>query len=381
MDDYRKTLESILGIPFSDGNRIQILTNGIEIFPAMLQAIDEAESYINMITYVYWKGEIAAEFAEKLAQKAREGVKVRLILDSIGAFPMPRKLLKMMKKAGVHIRWFRPISLLKFWNMDNRTHRKVMICDGKVGFTGGVGIAKEWQGNARNPSEWRETHFQLQGEALRGLQGAFLENWIETGGEVGLSYNNIDASSPEGESSVMVLRTSASVKWSDILTVFRTMTLMAQQEMRITTAYFDPDPETARRLCDTAKRGVKIDIVMPGKYNDSRMAKIASEDNYRPLLEAGINIWRYQKTMLHAKIITIDRKIACVGSPNFNRRSMQKDDEVMLIISDPSIVAILNRQFGEDLIPCEKIELQAWTRRNRTQRFKEYLVQPFKSEI
>ncbi len=381
MDEYRQTLESITGIPFSEGNRVTVLKNGIEIFPAMLKAIDGATSSIEMVTYIYWKGDIAHRFAESLARKARQGVTVRLILDAFGAYPMPKKLLRLMRENRVAIRWFRPVGRIKLWNINNRTHRKVLVCDGKIGFTGGVGIAAEWEGNARNPSEWRETHFRVEGPSVYGLHAAFLENWMESEGELNLAVDRLDPISVKGTIPLQLIHTNSSVRWSKNFVLFSALLLMAKRTVRITTAYFDPDAAMTSVLKRVRSKGVSIQVLVPGPHIDIRVAKIAAETNYGALLDMGVDIWQFQPTMIHAKVILIDDAVACVGSANFNQRSLKKDNEVNLLIPDAAIVQLLIRHFQDDLHYSEQISIEKWKKRGALQRMKETLILPFKGNL
>ncbi|MDQ3030384.1 MAG: phospholipase D-like domain-containing protein, partial [Actinomycetota bacterium] len=177
---YRRTLEGLVGVPATEGNQVDVLRNGDEIFPAMLQAIREATSTVDITTYVYWTGDIAKHFAKALSDRSRDGVRVRVLLDAVGAHAMSAELGEQMKDAGCHLEWFRPPTTWKVWETNNRTHRKVLICDEEVAFIGGVGIAKEWEGDARNPEEWRDTHLRVRGPAVDGLRAAFVGNWAET---------------------------------------------------------------------------------------------------------------------------------------------------------------------------------------------------------
>ncbi len=386
IERYHRILENSLGIPFSENNSIQGLKNGDEIFPEMLKAIENAHKRIDFLTFVYWTGDIADKFANSLAKKAEEGVKVRVILDSFGASPMDEQLLNTMESSGVNIAWMRPVHRWKFWKIDNRTHRKVLICDGKVGFTGGVGIAKEWEGNAQNPSEWRDTHFKIVGPAVHGLHAAFIENWIETGENMAIEeqWDNGDldeSNAKNGNASVQVIRTSASVRWSDIVMLYRTLFGMAKHKIQITTAYFNPNDAISELLEKKAAENVKIDIMMPGKHTDQRVAKIAGEEDFPPLLDCGINLWYYQKTMLHAKVITIDDVVSCIGSANFNHRSMLKDDEVNLVILDKALNNRLNKDFEEDLQYCEKIDPGKHKSRGPISKIRERIVKVFDQQI
>lgn len=378
---WRSTLEGVLGIPFSAGNRIDVLRNGDEIFPAMLKAVAEAQERIDFLTFVYWKGSIAQRFAHALADKARAGVRVNVLLDSIGASKMADELLTLMQNAGVDVQWFRPLKTWKIWQSDNRTHRKILVIDGKLGFTGGVGIAKEWEGDARNAREWRDSHFRIQGPAVHGLQGAFYGNWAETGRPVHETGDAIPCLEPQGDAWVQIIHTTASIGWSDIATLQRLLVIQARHHVRIATAYFVPDEDTLHVLCDAAKRGVRVEIMMPGPYTDERVSQLAGEDTFKPLLEAGVQLFSYQKTMLHAKVITVDNLLACIGSANFNQRSMRKDDEIALVILDKAITAILDGHYSEDLQACEHLDSKKWNNRGLLQRFGESTLRLFKSQM
>ena len=381
IDYYKSLLEQTLGIPFTSGNSIRVLRNGVRIFPAMLKAIDRAEERIEFLTFVYWTGNIAHEFANALANKAEEGVDVFVILDSFGAADMPDELYELMKKKGVQIEFFRPLKNRKFWKMDNRTHRKVLICDGKIAFTGGVGIAGEWEGDARNENEWRDTHFQIKGPAVFGLHAAFMENWIEAGRPLKFDHPIRGETDPNHNVAVQVIRTSASVRWSDIVMLYQVLMKMARESIHISTAYFNPNSVIINLLVDAADRGVKIQIMVPGKTTDKEIAKVAGDESFDKLLDAGIDLFYYQKTMLHTKIITIDGILSCIGSANFNHRSMLKDDEINVVILDEQVTGELNDHFREDLEQCEKVEKGRWKKRSLLKRAMEKITQLLNQQI
>lgn len=378
---YKGLLEKSLGIPFTSGNKVTVLKNGDQIFPAMLKAIADAKERIEFLTFLYSKGAIAEKFANALAEKAKEGVEVSVILDSVGAASMPRELYEMMENSGVHLEWFRPVTIWKIWKVDNRTHRKLLICDGEVAFTGGVGIAEEWEGDANSEDEWRETHFKIEGPAVFGLEAAFMENWIETGQR--LKFNQIietDAN-PDHETDIQVIRTSASVRWSDIIMLYLSLILMAKESIYITTAYLNPNSIILNSLVEAAERGVNVQIMVPGRHTDQEVARIAGDDSFQTLLDAGADLWYYQKTMLHAKIITIDGIISCVGSANFNHRSMLKDDEVNVVILDKDVAGTLNEHFMEDLESSEQISEGRWKQRSLFKRATEKVSNMFSQQI
>lgn len=382
---YKNVLENVLGIPFTKNNSVEVLLNGDEIFPAMLEAIENAEKQIDFLTFVYWTGDVAVEFAKALSKKADEGLQVRVILDSYGANFMPNELSMMMENHGVELKWFRPLVRWKIWKTDNRTHRKVLICDKKVAFTGGVGIAEEWEGNARDPSEWRETHFKIRGEAVSGLQAAFMENWIETMGFLPIDpvweEDHIGRPDDYGDSLIQCVRTAASVRWSDIIMLYQTLIRIAQESIYITTAYFNPNDNIIQLLCEAVDRGVEVNILMPGKHTDKDIARLAGEDAFEVLLKAGVNLWYYQKTMLHAKVITIDETVSCVGSANFNHRSMLKDDEVNLVIIDEDLTSTLNSHFQDDLKGAEEVDEHRWNGRSQWKKSLEKLTNVVKQQI
>ncbi|HYW35425.1 MAG TPA: phospholipase D-like domain-containing protein [Balneolaceae bacterium] len=384
MNQYRYVLENTLGIPFSEGNSVDVLINGDEIFPAMLEAIRNAEHRIDFLTFVYWTGEVAENFAQALAQKADEGLDVRVILDSYGAAFMPAELADLMIDSGVKLRWFRPISQWKVWKSDNRSHRKVLICDAKTGFTGGVGIAKEWEGDARNPSEFRDTHFRIQGEAVKGLQAAFMENWIETEGFLPMEptwEDGVENPTSGNAMPVQTVRTSASVRWSDIVMLYQTLIKMARESILIGTAYFNPNDIMSSLLIEAVERGVDVQILMPGKYSDERLAKLAGEETFEKLLNGGVKLWYYQKTMYHTKKIIVDGIVSCIGSANFNHRSMLKDDEINLVCLDKNLADELTNNFKDDLKYAVPLKEEQWSKRSILQWSKEKLVALGRQEL
>jgi len=376
----RRALELGLGVPFQSHNQLEVLRNGIEIFPAMLAAIADAERTIDLCTFVYWTGDIAERFAEALAARARDGLRVRVLIDGVGSLKMPDRLSQLMRDAGADVRVFRPPATLRLWRIDHRTHRKLLICDDRVGFTGGVGIAAEWQGDARNPDEWRDTHVRIEGRAVDGLCGAFLSNWMETQpGSTDVPMPN----QPElvGSSDVLVLASTAAVAWSDVTLLYHLVISETHQRLRITTPYFVPDENSLTLLCAAAQRGVSVEILVAGKHNDSRLSQWSGRRYYQALLDAGVQLYHYERTMLHAKVITVDGHLAVLGSPNFNRRSMQKDDELCLVIGDPEVCALLDRHFEDDLEHAERVDATRWRARPRWERCAERLAGVFANEV
>jgi cardiolipin synthase len=368
---YRRALEVLLGVAATEGNKIDVLRNGVEIFPAMLQAIRAAQSTIDLTTYVYWTGNIAEEFADALSERARAGVRCRILLDAVGAYAMNRELSDKMQNAGCILEWFRPPKRLRVWEMNNRTHRKVLVCDEQVAFIGGVGIAKEWEGDARDPSEWRDTHFRVRGPAVDGLHASFVGNWAETGHPLFDEADRFPEQPKPGNAIVQVVNCPSQVGWSELQTAFDVLFRLAERRIHITSAYFVPDDTLRDQLCEAARRGVEIDVLMPGEHTDKRVVQLAGEADYASLLAAGVRIWRYRPTMLHAKILTADGLVACVGSANLDPRSLRLNEEANLLVLDPEVVAVLDRHFAADLAQSTPVDPDRWADRGMVQRLKE----------
>jgi cardiolipin synthase len=368
-DQLRRSLEGIIGVPATEGNRVEVLRNGDEIFPSMLDAIGGARHAIDLLTFVYWRGAVGTRFAEALAERARSGVRVRVLLDAWGAHPIEHRLVELMEGAGVRVRWFRPLARMRPTRINHRTHRKVMIVDEEIGFTGGVGIADEWQGDARNEREWRDTHFRIEGPAVDGLRAAFLDNWVETDPELfDPEVDRFPEQPQSGSTVIQCVRGASETGWSDVSTLFLALLQLARERVRLTTAYFVPDQQLLDRLCDAARRGVRVEVLLPGPHADKRFVQLAGEGAYETLLECGVRIWNFQTSMLHAKVMTVDGIVANIGSANFNSRSTELDEEINLVAIDPDLVATLDAQFDDDLAASVEIEPGRWTRRSVVQR-------------
>ncbi|MFJ4777988.1 phosphatidylserine/phosphatidylglycerophosphate/cardiolipin synthase family protein [Streptomyces sp. NPDC088762] len=374
----RRRLERLIGIAATEGNALVPLRNGDEIFTAMLDSIRGAEHTVDMMTFVYWRGEIARQFAHALADRARNGVRVRLLLDGFGSRLIEQDLLDLMEGAGAEVSWFRKPLHLSPLKQNHRCHRKVLVVDELTAFTGGVGIAEEWCGNARNENEWRDTHVQVRGPAVDGIAAAFAQNWAECHDTLFDDRDRFTGHTPHGDAVVQVVRGSASFGWQDMQTLIRVMLESAQRRFRLATAYFAPDAYFIELLCATARRGVEVEILLPGPHTDKRVCQLAGQHHYEDLLDCGVKIYQYQPTMMHAKVITVDHVAALVGSTNFNRRSLDHDEEVMLAVLDENFTATLDHHFDEDLLVSERIEKGRWRRRSTTQRLREAAVAPIR---
>jgi cardiolipin synthase A/B len=366
-DRLRDAVEAAVGASFTKGNRITVLKNGDEIFPAMLEAIASAQRSIDFVTFVYWKGEIAQQFASALAEKSLHGVKVRVVLDGFGSLPMKQELIDKMLEAGVLVEKFRPVLRWKLWESDHRTHRKILVVDGEVGFTGGVGIAEEWEGDARNPDEWRDTHFRIEGPAVLGLRAAFLTDWRDTNHVLEPGDIEVDRIAGSGGVDIAVIDGSAQIGYSDAERVFEAVTLAARRRILIQTPYFNPSTEMRELLRAGVARGVDVDIVLTGPHIDKRVSEVMAEEMYQPLVAKGVRVWIYQPTLMHVKTFLVDGVLSLVGSTNLNRRSVEKDEEVMLAVLDRDTTRLLEEHFLDDLQGCLPAEpnpsKRSWRRR------------------
>ena len=362
-------------------NSIDTLVNGDEIFPAMLEAIAGARSTINFETYIYWSGEIGLEFAEALAEKARAGIEVRLLVDWAGSIPFDQKLIDLMTGAGVSFHRYRPIRWYTIDRVNNRTHRKLLIVDGKVGFTGGVGIADKWRGNARNTDEWRDTHYRIAGPVVASLQSAFGENWLETTGEVIQGKKFFPDPEPAGDVPAQVVLSSQPEGSRALHQLMRLAISAAESHIRIGMAYFVPDDVMLQQLLEARQRGVEIDIVVPNGNTDVPIVRHSSRYFWGELLEAGVRIHEFQPTMYHPKLLIVDRAWVCFGSANMDERSLRLNDEANLNVYHEAFADRQIEVFEDDLKRAQRISLEAWRSRPISQKLGDWFASLFRSQL
>jgi cardiolipin synthase len=380
--NFLRACEALTGAPVSYGNDLDLLVNGDQIFPAYLDALRNAEETINLLTYAYWRGDIAIEVADCLAEKAGAGVECNVIIDALGGSRMDRGLVERMRDAGVEISWFRPLKVYAARRLENRTHRKLLIVDGKVGFTGGVGIAEEWTGDAQDPDHWRDTHVRIRGPVVRGLQGAFAENWLEGTGNVLAGDRYLpELDEVENGGPMQVMRSSATVGDTNAEALIYLALAAARKKIELTSAYFVPRPAFTDALVEAAERGVEMRILVPGSHIDKEFVRTAGRAAYEQLLEAGIRLFEYNPTMLHAKSLVVDDVWSCVGSVNFDNRSFQLHDEVALCVQSERFAGELHRQFEKDLDVSEEIEPGRWQERPARQRARELVTKYARREL
>ena len=369
---FARAMGVLLGPPILEGNRLEVLLNGDQIFPSMLSAIRGARKTITFESYIYWSGTIGREFAEALSERSRAGVKVHVLLDWLGSSKLDPDQLAMMVDAGVSVRKFHEPVWYHLDRMNNRTHRKVLVVDGTVGFTGGVGIADVWSGNAQDPDHWRDTHFRAEGPVVAQMQAVFMDNWIKVTGEVlhgaeyfpplerrGSGAAQMFSSSPEGGSESMHLMYLLAIN-------------AAAKSIHLSSAYFVPDELTREALIAAARRGVRVQIITPGKHMDAETVRKASRAQWGDLLQSGIEISEYQPTMYHCKVLVVDGLWISVGSTNFDNRSFALNDEANLNILDPAFAARQIAIFEQDRAHATPITFAQWQQRPLTEKVVEH---------
>ncbi|WP_426103844.1 phospholipase D-like domain-containing protein [Massilia sp. TSP1-1-2] len=357
---FRRSMGVLLGPPIIEGNQVEVLLNGDQIFPSMLKAIREAKQTITFETYIYWSETIGKEFSDALIERARAGVKVHVLLDFIGSMKMDDAAMDAMKSAGVKFhRYHKPV-WWKFTKLNNRTHRKVLVVDGKIGFTGGVGIADQWRGNGQDKEHWRDTHFRIEGPVVGQMQAVFAENWTKATGVVLDGQPYFPALAAKGSHAAQMFSSSPSGGSESMLLMYLMSITAAQSTIELSSSYFVPDELTIKALVAAAKRGVKVRIITPGDTIDSRIVRAASHDTWGPLLAAGIQIAEYQPTMYHVKALVVDSLMVSVGSTNFDNRSFSLNDEANLNIIDAVFAKEQVAVFNNDWKLAKPITYGAW---------------------
>jgi len=357
---FRRTMGAMLGPMIVPGNRFETLQNGDEIFPSMLAAIRGARKTISFETYIYWSGDIGREFADALAERARAGVKVHLLIDWVGSSKMDKQFLQAMEAAGVEVRKYNEPRWYSLNRLNNRTHRKLLVVDGGVGFTGGVGIAPEWTGHAQDPDHWRDTHFRVEGPVVAQLQGVFADNWVKATGDVLHGDGYFPAIAPAGEGAAQMFASSPSGGSESMELMYLLMINAATRSIDLASAYFVPDELSRDALVEAMRRGVRVRIITPGPHTDAQTVRRASRALWGDLLEAGAKIYEYQPTMYHCKVLIVDGLVTSVGSTNFDDRSFRLNDEASLNVYDEAFARRQAEIFEQDLAVSRSMTLEAW---------------------
>jgi cardiolipin synthase A/B len=355
--EFRQAAGSLLGGNFVSGNNITTLVNGREIFPAMLSAIRAARHSIDFETYIFWDGEIAKQVADALAERAQAGVTVNVILDAQGTGKMGSENLARLEAAGVRVVKYHSILWFDPRRYNNRSHRKLLVIDGKIGFVGGVGIADEWLGDGESPEHWRDNHYKVTGPVVAQLQAVFMDNWLKTRGEVLHGPEYFPPLAATGPYTAQAFKSSPRQGDMDIHLMYLLAIASARQRLLIENAYFIPDDLMRKELIDAAKRGAKVEIVVPGEHIDQKAVRAASRKHWPELLKAGIKIYEYQPAMVHVKLMVVDNTFVSVGSGNLDIRSIRLNDEANMNVLNRSFASQQTRLFELDKRRSREITL------------------------
>ncbi|BDC38173.1 cardiolipin synthase [Paraburkholderia terrae] len=378
---FIRSMGLLLGPPVTSGNRFEVLLNGDEIFPSMLEGIASAQKTITFETFIYWSGAIGEQIAGALSEKARAGVAVHVLLDWVGSQKMDRHYLQMLKDAGAEVIQYHKPHWTGLGRMNDRTHRKLLVIDGRIGFTGGVGIAQEWTGHAQDDMHWRDSHFRVTGPVVGHMQAVFMDNWIKATGNVLHGPDYFPEADEVGDGLAHMFSSSPSGGSDDMQLMYLMAITAATDSIHLASAYFVPDKLTINAIVEAAKRGVDVRIITPGKHIDTHTVREASRACWGPLLEAGVQMFEYQPTMFHVKLLVVDDYLVSVGSTNFDSRSFKLNDEANLNIYDAAFARRQTQIFADDLAKSKRVTLDDWNRRPWTRKLVDRAVALLDSQL
>ncbi len=378
---FARSMSVLMGPAFLEGSDVEVLINGDEIFPEMLEAIKGAKQTITFETFIYWNDTIGEEFAKALSERARAGVKVHVLLDWLGSVKMEEKQLLEMKRAGVEIQRYHKPHWSHISRLNNRTHRKLLIIDGQLGFTGGVGIADQWRGDARNPNEWRDTHFKVTGPVVGQMQAVFMDNWIKAKGQVLHDDKYFPSIKKTGNMQTQMFSSSPSGGGDSMVLMYLMAITAAKESIDLSSAYFVPDEIITKALIAASKRGVKIRIITPGEHIDTDLVRRASRSGWGEMLNAHIKIAEYSPTMYHCKVLIVDNLLVSVGSTNFDNRSMRLNDEANLNVLSEKFAKQQTLVFEGDWKKSSQITYKQWLNRPFHEKALEKVSSLFNSQL
>ncbi len=378
---FVSAIGDLLDPAFVDGNKIETLLNGDQIFPAMLDAIQSAKKSVTFESYIYWSGHVGELFAHALADRARAGVPVHLMLDWAGSGKADPELIKLMQAAGVEVERYHKPEWYNITRLNNRDHRKILVVDGRIGFTGGVGISDDWSGNGLDQHHWRDTHFRVEGPAVNQMQSAFMDNWLKLRPEVHTSEKYFSTNPHVGSSKAQMFISSSSEGGSSARILYLLAIESARKSIFLQSAYFVPDDHAVERLLAARKRGVEISIMVPGDYTDSTVVDHASRDLWGELLKVGVRFYRYGPAMFHCKVLVVDEYFTSVGSTNFDERSFRLNDEANLNVLDETFARQQIAQFELDRTKSKEMSYQEWQNRPIIEKISSKLMKFLNSQL
>jgi cardiolipin synthase len=378
---FRRALSNLSGLPAVPGNRITTLLNGDQAFPAMLDAIRLAQHSVNFESYIFWSGAVAGRFADAFAERARAGVPTRLVLDWLGSNKMDHDLLDRMRDAGVKIAKYHALHWYNLDRVNNRDHRKLLVVDGRIGFVGGIGIADPFSGHAQDKDHWRDAQFRAEGPVVAEMQSVFLDNWLKTGGELLDEPRYFPPLDPAGSQVAHAFRSSPGGGFESLRIGFLLAIASATKSIRIANSYFVPNDIAVGMLVEARRRGVEVEIIVPGPILDAQIVRRASRANWGPLLEAGVKIYEYQPTMYHTKVMVVDDCWVSVGSANFDNRSFRINDEANLNVFDEGFAREQARILAADRAVSRPVTLEQWRHRPITERLEEWVARVMREQL
>jgi cardiolipin synthase A/B len=373
-DEFLHTVSGATGMVFAAGNKIALLNNGDEFYPAMLEEIERAEASVTIEAYIYWAGDIGRRFARALARRARAGVSVKILLDAVGSASIGSEILETLEAGGCQLAWYNRIRWYSIGRFNHRTHRKSLIVDGRVGFTGGAGIADVWQGHAQDSEHWRDIQIRVEGPAVVPLQTGFAANWLQTTGELVTGDRYYPPTDSGGQLSALTIMSSPETGASTVRTMYYLSIVCARKSIYIANPYFVPDAVATETLIDAKRRGVDVRIMVAGAYNDNWLAWRNSVMLFGPLLEAGIDLMEYNRTMLHHKTMVVDGVWSTIGTTNFDNRSFAHNEESNVCVYNRALARRLEETFLADTKDCERLSFEDWRNRGLWSRAQEVVA-------
>jgi cardiolipin synthase len=361
--EFINTMSGAAGVPFVEGNAVALLNNGDRFYPAMLEAIGNAKHSITIEAYIYWAGEIGLTFAHALAAAAKRGVCVKILLDAVGSQSIGKDILQILEEGGCHLAWYNPMRWNHLRRINNRTHRKSLIADGRIGFTGGAGIADQWTGDAQDDKHWRDLQIRIEGPAVRPLQTGFAQNWLECTSELVSGPYFYPTPEPAGDLSLQTIMSSPETGASTVRVMYCLALSAARKTIDIANPYFVPDHVSIDLFRDAAKRGVRVRVMVAGVSNDTLITRFNSVRLYGAVLEAGVELYEYNRTMMHHKIMVVDGLWSTVGTANFDNRSFSHNEESNVSAVSEALASELLVSFEQDLAVCKRVTLEGWRRR------------------
>jgi cardiolipin synthase len=373
-DTYMRMLEALGDAHFDRHSSVEVFANGENFYPAELETIRGAKKSVDFEAYIFQKGKIAQQFVDALADRARAGVKVNVVLDAVGSMSTPKSYLKPIIEAGGKVEWYHPLRWNHWLHFNNRTHRELLVVDGEVAMAGGAGVADHWLEGKNDKPRWRDSVFRFRGDAVNSFQGTFVENWVQASGKVLNGAEYFPGVKPQGDTPVMVVNsTPAQGGVTRVRVLYEALLGSAQKRIYVTTPYFLPDKGLMELLIEAKRdRHLDVKVLVPGKKSDHMMTRSSSQGLYGKLLEAGVEIYEYQPSMLHAKVLLVDDDFVVVGSTNFDNRSFGINDELSVVARDAALAQRLTADFNHDVSESERITLEKWKHRPLWQRVFEW---------